>query len=167
MTPAYFAEKPEAPPPPKRFSSIRERTPAEKRAATQKLRAGSKKPKKKAKKRDRNDKARIYGGDYAKWIRSLPCIGCGYKGPHVQAAHTENGGIGRKADARTLVPLCGRRLQKSFAYRPAMFTSVEGCHEFAHRVGHRTLEKVYRINLKAKAAELFAQWSGGAREESQ
>lgn len=115
----------------------------------------SSRPRPKAKQRERNDPKRIYGGEYADWIRSLPCEGCGYQGPAVEAAHTENGGMGRKADAKTLVPLCGPRL---VPVEGRYQTPFEGCHRFAHRVGHRKLEKVYKVDLKAKAAELWATW---------
>jgi hypothetical protein len=167
MTPAYFTEPDTATPAPRRFSSIKPRTFAQAKAASARLRAKQKPPKKKAKKRDRNDPARIYGGKYADWIRSLPCVGCGYQGPAVEAAHTTTGGMGRKADAETLVPLCGPR---NISHEWCRSTTLEGCHRLAHRVGHQKLEKVYRVDLKAKAAELWASWqklagSGAGRRD--
>ena len=48
---------------------------------------------------------RIYGPPARRaWVKSLPCIVCG----HVPSenAHTENGGMGRKADYDTIAPMC-------------------------------------------------------------
>lgn len=41
------------------------------------------------------------------WVHRLPCWACGYHGPTPrQAAHTTTGGMGRKADASTIIALC-------------------------------------------------------------
>lgn len=53
---------------------------------------------------------RIYGSKArARWVKMLPCVGCGRVPtadvPNVNA-HTETGGIGYKADAATIAPLC-------------------------------------------------------------
>lgn len=45
---------------------------------------------------------------FVRWISRLPCWACNYAGPSPrQAAHTTTGGMGRKADANTVIPLCG------------------------------------------------------------
>lgn len=57
------------------------------------------------KKRTASAFARIYGSrERVEWVKSLPCVVCSY-GPS-ENAHTENGGMGRKADYTTIVPLC-------------------------------------------------------------
>ena len=49
--------------------------------------------------------ARIYGSKArVRWVKAQPCVSCG-EGP-CQNAHTKNGGMGRKADYDTIVPLC-------------------------------------------------------------
>lgn len=61
----------------------------------------------KPKKRKPSEFARIYGSKKrVEWIKSLRCSSCGVVG-YSQNAHTENGGMGRKADHTTIVPLCG------------------------------------------------------------
>jgi hypothetical protein len=133
------------------YSSIAKPSYEDSKAAARKLREKQKPIKKKA--RPKKETARIYGGSYADWIRSLPCVGCGYAGLPSEFAHTETGGTGRKADAKTGVPLCVAR-RSHFPKEPL----IEGCHRFAHRVGHQTMQKVYRVDLKAAAARLWATW---------
>jgi len=59
----------------------------------------------KPKKRGANEFQRVYGSkERVEWVQSLPCLACG-KGPS-ENAHTENGGMGRKAGYATIVPLC-------------------------------------------------------------
>lgn len=96
------------------------------------------------KQRQAREFARAYG-EYAVYIRSLPCLICGHHG-HTVAAHSRTGGMSRKSDAKWLVPLCCSRF------------GVEGCHEESHN-GIRTFEARYRIDLKAIAATLWAGWS--------
>lgn len=66
-------------------------------------------PRKVNRKRRAANFARTYGGAYADYIRSLPCAALGGDcfGP-IHAHHTIAGGMGRKADASTLAPLCAR-----------------------------------------------------------
>ena len=57
--------------------------------------------------RRKREYERAYG-KHAEWIRTHPCAvkfsaGCWGR---TEAAHTESGGMGRKADARTLIALC-------------------------------------------------------------
>ena len=51
---------------------------------------------------------RAYGSKaFVQWISRLPCWACNYAGPSPrQAAHTTTGGMGRKADANTIIALC-------------------------------------------------------------
>jgi len=59
-------------------------------------------------KRSARNWARAYGSKaFVGWISRLPCWACGYAGPSPrQAAHTITGGMGRKADANTIIALC-------------------------------------------------------------
>ncbi len=51
--------------------------------------------------------ARAYGSeDRVEWVQSLPCCVCG-RSPS-QNAHIRTGGMGRKSDARFIVPLCAK-----------------------------------------------------------
>ena len=57
------------------------------------------------KKRSAAERERIYGPKgRVEWVKSLPCLIC-QRTPS-ENAHTENGGMGRKADYTTIVPLC-------------------------------------------------------------
>ena len=51
---------------------------------------------------------RAYGSKaFVQWISRLPCWACNYAGQSPrQAAHTVTGGMGRKADANTIIALC-------------------------------------------------------------
>lgn len=90
---------------------------------------------------------RIYHSEaYMEHIRSLPCVCCGEVGYSV-AAHTESGGMGRKAGWETIVPLCSNRYDS------------EGCHEESHRIGVKSFEAKYRLDLKALARETSARWT--------
>ncbi len=113
--------------------------------------AKSGKPKPRNAKRAKANHARAYGGEYADYIRSLPCCNCGITGRTV-AAHSRTGGMGRKSDAKWLVPLCcnGPMPYDEFG-KPR-----DGCHELIHLHG----PSLFNIDLKAKAAELWAEWHG-------
>lgn len=90
--------------------------------------------------------ARSYG-EHAEFIRQQPCcIGhplC--RMYRVEAAHTESGGIGRKAHRRTLVPLCSLH------------------HASLHNAGVLTFERVCNVDLKALAAQY---WENSPHGES-
>lgn len=87
--------------------------------------------------------ARAYGGpERIAWVRSLPCLvawsgGCAGA---VENAHTETGGMGRKADARTVVPLCHQH------------------HRLLHDCGRAWFEEQYSVDLSAEAARVEALW---------
>lgn len=83
--------------------------------------------------------ARAYGSlDRVEWVRSLPSVASG-KRPCVNA-HVRTGGMGRKADARWIVPLTWEE------------------HERLHRRGPAWFETTYGIDLDAKAAETEVAW---------
>ncbi len=58
--------------------------------------------------RKKKNWARAYGSAaFVQWISRLPCWACNYAGPSPrQAAHTVTGGMGRRADACTIIALC-------------------------------------------------------------
>ena len=141
--------------PKRQYSSIKPASFAKRKAAQKKLRESSKPVRKHA--RPKKEKDRIYGGTYADWIRAKPCCACGVVG-FSQAAHTATGGTGRKADAATLVPLCGPH------YVPPDFL-YNGCHEQLHRMG--ALSWAFAsLDLKAIAAKLRAEWLAFASPNS-
>ena len=60
--------------------------------------------------RKSRESARAYGPkERREWLTRQPCVSCGLIGtderPNHQH-HTKGGGVGRKADADTIVPLC-------------------------------------------------------------
>ena len=49
---------------------------------------------------------RIYGSKArVRWVKAQPCVSCGTEGQN-HNHHTQSGGMGRKADHTTIVPLC-------------------------------------------------------------
>ena len=111
-------------------------------------------PKKNAR-RSKANHERAYG-EHARWIRTLPCVACGHRGS-TEAAHTTTGGMGRKADANTLVPLCGPYVEWADP-RPV---THEGCHRELHARGIKTFEAKYGLSLAFHAARL---WTAGGKE---
>ena len=96
----------------------------------------------KPKKRSASEFARIYGSvARVAWVKSLPCLvaswGCG--GP-IENAHAENGGMGRKADAETVVPLCRSH------------------HAVLHAVGVASFQAAHALDLTAEARRIAAAW---------
>ena len=65
---------------------------------------------------------RIYGSwDRVEFVRWSPCVACG--STPCENAHTSSGGMGRKADAHTIVPPCPthhRALHKIGAHKFAV-----------------------------------------------
>jgi hypothetical protein len=102
--------------------------------------------------RKKRNALRTYG-EKAEWIRAQWCCACGIDG-RSEAAHVGGGGTGYKGDSTMLVPLCGTRPtnQKLYGWY------VEGCHAASHRIGIKTFEKKYNVDLKARAAEYEARW---------
>ena len=102
-------------------------------------------PKRKAK-----EFARAYGSDErVEFVKSLPCIVatrvfCGVTkaccAGDIENAHTKGGGMGRKAPASSVVPMCS------------------GHHRYLHTVGSTEFQAVYRVDLTAEAAKCEAAW---------
>ena len=88
--------------------------------------------------------ARVYGSrERCRWISEQPSVASG-RGPCVNAHVTPNddppSGMGRKPDARWIVPL----------------TYLE--HLELHASGTQTFQAYYGINLVGKAREIDRQW---------
>lgn len=73
------------------------------------------------------------------WIAGQLCCACQYA-RNCENHHVKNGGRGRKADARFIVPLCF------------------DCHEMLHRIGRVTFEEVYGVDLEQTAERTHAAW---------
>lgn len=99
---------------------------------------------KKARKREKKETEwlRAYGSrERVRFVARLPCrVPTCIRGPS-QNAHAETGGTGRKADARTILPLCRHH------------------HAQLHAMGRWTFEKTYGINLMACAEWTEWKWS--------
>lgn len=54
--------------------------------------------------RQKNFARAYHSSERVQWVQRLPCSLCG-RGPS-ENAHTETGGMGRKADYTSIVPLC-------------------------------------------------------------
>lgn len=93
---------------------------------------------------------RAYGSpERVKWITTVPCLMCGSLPS--QNAHLESGGMGRKADAESIIPLCER------------------CHVFQHQHGWKALTGMsnWKDAMERAAKQVAAQWlevSGGENE---
>lgn len=143
--------KPKSKPSPK-YSSIRERTHAEKLEAAQRLR--SKKPIKK-KRRKPSEDLRIYGPrDFRDWLHRQACLGCGAR-ENIQQAHRFTGGMGRKCDWQDTIPLCGPRLVQANQHCHREDYTTRGCHESYDRA-KQSWSATH--NLPARAAHFWEQW---------
>lgn len=97
-------------------------------------------------KRHKANHERSYGEKRA-WITNWPCcLTTCYQTTRSEAAHTEGGGMGRKAGSETLVPLCQLH------------------HRESHR-GIKTFQAKYGIDLKALAAGYEARWQAHTPED--
>ena len=75
-------------------------------------------------KRKKSEWARAYHSEaFVRFTKAAPCAADG-RGP-CDAAHTENGGAGRKGDWTTIIPLC---------------SGINGCHAKQHREGWGAIE---------------------------
>lgn len=72
------------------------------------------------------------------WVADLPCIACHYKPS--ENAHVGSGGVGRKGDASTVVPLCS------------------SCHKALHRIGEASFERQAKLDLRACARQTEEAW---------
>lgn len=92
-------------------------------------------------KRFAKNHARAYGGDERiAWVQSLPCVvpDCA-DGPR-ECAHVRTGGVGRRADASAVVPLC--------AYH----------HRIQHAIGVVSFASMYGLDLAALAELTERAW---------
>ena len=88
--------------------------------------------------RTKSEQYRIYGSpERQEFVRSLGCLICGQP---PELAHTKSGGMGRKADADTIVPLCHAH------------------HSELHQHGAKTFEAHWGLDLNASAAWIEAKW---------
>jgi hypothetical protein len=98
----------------------------------------------KPKKRTPEESQRIYGGEYGDWLVTNSCLVDGIAGHTcfgaIERCHTENGGMGRKGNATTQVPMC------------------RGAHQLQHTIGVKSFERVFSVDLKASAARYRAEW---------
>jgi hypothetical protein len=105
----------------------------------------------KPKKRTASEFRRVYGSKgFQTFIRTMPCWACGYAGPSPRVlAHTENGGMGRKADAKTCIALCNV------------------CHHKQHQSGWVSIAMTAESRTRA-AEQTWAAWEAkrGDSEEA-
>ncbi len=92
--------------------------------------------------RSKAETQRIYGGDYADWLRAQPCI---LAGQHecfgeIHCCHIKSGGVSRKADAEFQVPMC------------------LGAHQLQHNTGIKSFARAFGLDLAALAAGFWAKW---------
>lgn len=80
--------------------------------------------------RKRTEWARVYGStERVQFIKALPCCVSSCDRRPCENAHAKGGGMGRKADARFVLPLCTKH------------------HRELHNIGVRTFEKRHAIDL--------------------
>ncbi len=103
---------------------------------------GARKPIKK-KSRSASEFARIYGSRArVAWVKTLGCVVsnpvCATQ--PIDNAHTRTGGTSRKANAETIAPICRWH------------------HRELHRIGQRSFEQKYYLNLASEAAQTEREW---------
>ena len=89
---------------------------------------------------------RTVNPQYRDWIREKPCMVSHPDHLHVgmtQACHVKSRGAGGK-DEGNMVPLCA-----------SAHTGPKG----QHTIGIKTFQKMYDIDMKAKAAALWAEYT--------
>ena len=98
-------------------------------------------------KRKQSEWQRAYGSKArVAWVKAQPCVvGQHCAGP-IENAHTANGGMGRKGDADTIVPLCRRH------------------HALLHRMGVLSFERTQNtgVPLTVIASLVELQWRNHA-----
>lgn len=103
-----------------------------------------------AKPRSTEEFARIYGSQArVDWVKAHPCVFCG-RVP-CDNAHVTNGGTGRKADARFIIPACSNYESDG--------QIVTGCHhQMDHGIGKGALARQHDLNLLDEAAKIDLEW---------
>lgn len=96
-----------------------------------------------ARRRQWNGKGPARDWRYRAWIRSLPCLVCGYE--RSEAAHTgSDGGARLKASDYSCVPLCAHHhTMRADSY---------------HRLGRESFEAHHRVNLRQAVEFLNLEW---------
>ncbi len=96
----------------------------------------------KKKKRDADEYARIYGSKRrVEWVKRQRCIADRYPCMGaIQNHHIKTGGMGMKADARFIVPICASH------------------HASLHRTGRQSFESFYNVHLETTAANCELAW---------
>ena len=90
-------------------------------------------------KRHTKEWLRAYGSEErVEWIKAQPCA-IGFAAPS-ENAHVRTGGMGRKADAKWIVPLCRR------------------CHRSLHVTGKKAFEQTHAIDLDQAARRTHCRW---------
>lgn len=98
--------------------------------------------------RRKSEFARSYGSRArVAWVKGLPCLVRreGNCAGTIDNAHTKTGGMGRKADASTIVPLCQKH------------------HRILHNAGAETFQILYRVSLEHGAFYTQQQWLVASR----
>jgi hypothetical protein len=125
--------------------------PASKVSSAPKVRPPKRKVAKRKIQKSSTRKAKNWGRAYGsrervEWVKQQPCEGCLY--PLSENAHAATGGTGRKSDSRHILPLCSC------------------CHRALHRLGKRTWQARWLINLDAAAAETERRWQEHLQRKS-
>lgn len=95
-----------------------------------------------------------------KFVRSLPCIGCGHRG-HTQVAHVRNvrnSGTGYKPDAKHTVPLCGPHY-----VTPKLL--LEGCHAKYDSEHKALFLEVTGLDMDREAEKVELMWQVYRRQK--
>lgn len=159
MTPAYFAEQPEAslpkkPSAPNRISAkkLAARIAAGERFISRTVSPSKKAPKPRAKKRERNDGQRIYGPEtFRDFLHAQPCLNCGIRYA-IEQAHMRTGGVGRKDDFDRTGPLCGPHVIVTPGIGEKL---VEGCHRDYDRY---RLSNTQRAAVRQMQQQFWNRW---------
>ncbi len=112
-------------------------------------------PKKRNAQRKKRESVRAYGPkERREFVLSLPCVMRNARRlivwhlcTHIEQAHVESGGTGRKADAAAVVPMCNKH------------------HYELHRAGIKTFEEFFGIDLKHEATLTEERWASHKQEE--
>lgn len=128
--------------------------------------ARRKAPKKANRKRKAREFERAYHSkERVLFVRGLPCCACKVTG-YSENAHVPpkcEAGVGYKADAKWIVPLCGRRRWRDSI--SGTFGDYPGCHGRLHGKGRAFLESKWGIDLTRLAAETEAAWQSRISEK--
>ena len=94
--------------------------------------------------RRKKEFARCYGSkERVEWVKHRLCfavLGVSLCEGKIENAHTENGGMGRKGDASTVIPLCARH------------------HRSLHQIGPDAFQRAYGIDLHTAARLTEEAW---------